>query len=216
MLPPRHVLIGPISKVRTIGHIQAIFNVPKLSSYLASYWSRKNLHYEVVNNAQRLLHCPACLFEAMKINVKLPFSCGDIWDTQKLRSTGNHGFKDGKPRDDWVWVRMAYPAKYGNLRGYLPGRLKVLFTVDIEGDSQELALLHMTTVEKNGVPRKSHGLITVVERSESDDQQELIVSAKSLIAMAHLVQDQQNCRRWYINSRIDLWTFDRFEIREEI
>ena len=178
VLPPRHVLIGPISKVRTIDHIQAIFNVPKLFSYLASYWSRKNLHYEVVNNAQRLLHCPARLFEAMEINVKLPFS--DIWDTQKLRSTGNRGFRDGKPRDDWVWVRMAGPAKYGNLRGYLPGRLKVLFTVDIEGDSQELALLHMTTVEKNGVPRKSHGLITVVERSESDDQQELIV-------MAHLV-----------------------------
>jgi len=64
--------------------------------------------------------------------------------------------------------------------------------------------------EKNGQSLKCQCLVIVLEHSDEYSRSIFIVSIRSLVAMAHLVQDREMSSRWYINSRIDLWTFDQF------
>ena len=50
----------------------------------------------------------------------------------------------------------------------------------------------------------------MVERPKEDENSDVIVGIEKLVGMAHLVQDRQNYRKWYVNNRIDLWTFKKF------
>lgn len=68
----------------------------------------------------------------------------------------------------------------------------------------------MTTAEQNGRPAESHGLVTVLKRSRRDVQLDWVVNIRSIIAMAHLIQDVHRPGRWLVNSRIDLWTYNEF------
>ena len=47
-------------------------------------------------------------------------------------------------------------------------------------------------IEKNGHPRKSHGLISVVEPTIWEKVNAIVVGVGSLAAMAHLVQDRED------------------------
>ena len=47
----------------------------------------------------------------------------------------------------------------------------------------------MMMVEKDGRAGTTHGLVTVIEWADGDAQKNLVVNIRSLIAMAHLIQD---------------------------
>jgi hypothetical protein len=98
------------------------------------------------------------------------------------------------------------------LRGHLPGRILALFTVrslESEEDSS-LALVQLTRVKRNGTPKDTSGLVEVVERPKEDRDRDILVGIEKLVGMAHLVQDGKNYRKWYVNNRIDIWTFMYF------
>ena len=71
-------------------------------------------------------------------------------------------------------------------------------------------MVQMMKIERNGHSRKSHGLISVVEPPIQEKANVIVVGIGSLVAMAHLVQDREDSSRWYVNTRIDLWMFDKF------
>ena len=205
----KRTLIGPVNKIHTVWDIQRLYNISCLVSEIVSYWRRRRMQPDLVPKTSQVIYYPARLFETLEIPI-IQHGSKVIWDIQKLRCTGYRQFRDTIPRGDWVWVRMADSSKYGILRGHLPGKLKALFTVRLGGEDQELALVEMMEVEKNGRPWKSHGLVTVLEHSDEYSRSIFVVSIRSLVAMAHLVQDREMSSRWYINSRIDLWTFNQF------
>ena len=68
----------------------------------------------------------------------------------------------------------------------------------------------MMMVEKDGRAGTIHGLVTVIEWADGDAQKNLVVNIRSLIAMAHLIQDPMILKWWYVNNRVDLWTFAHF------
>jgi len=68
----------------------------------------------------------------------------------------------------------------------------------------------MMMVEKDGRAGTTHGLVTVIERADEDAQKNLVVNIRSLIAMAHLIQDPMILKQWYVNNHVDLWTFAHF------
>ena len=77
-------------------------------------------------------------------------------------------------------------------RGHLPGRLKVLFSIcpsEFSTEEQTLVLVQMMMVEKDGRAGTTYGLVTVIEWAEGDAQKNLVVNIRSLITMAHLIQD---------------------------
>jgi len=92
----------------------------------------------------------------------------------------------------------------------LPGQLKALFTV-IDPATRvhyQLALVTMTKVDLSGHPnQQAHGLVTVSPCPLPGGY--WIVGISSLVAMAHIVKDPHR-DRWFVNNRIDLWSFNQF------
>ena len=109
-----------------------------------------------------------------------------------------------------MWVYTGNSDNYGALRGHLPGRLKALLKVRVPGRSdQRLALVRMAKPEFSGRPDDAHGLVSVLQQPPEDAHKDWVVNIRSITAMAHLVQDATHRRRWFVNSRIDLWTFNQ-------
>jgi len=97
----------------------------------------------------------------------------------------------------------------GALRGCLPARLIALFKIRL-GYMQQDTVQHLAGVQfmrlvDSGRPSDVHGLVTVQLR---DVIRELtIVDIGMIIGLAHLIPETE--RRWLVNSRIDLRTFNK-------
>ena len=159
-----------------------------------------------------LIQYPARLFQAVNVPVKTVWGGEVTYDIQKIRCTGGRSFHGQEAREDWVWVRAGRPTEYGLLRGHVPGKLKALFTFKTEEFTKEerLAIIRLVEVEKRGESNSSHVLVIVVEQPDEDEKHDVVVEVKTIVAMAHLIRDQRNSRRWYVNTRIDLWIFRFF------
>ena len=100
---------------------------------------------------------------------------------------------------------------YGILHGHLLGRIVVLFKVRIpNNESQRLALVRMMKVDFGGRPDDILGIVTVSNRTGEHGRDLWIVNICSLVAAAHLIQDTFKPTCWFVNNRIDLWTFNKF------
>ena len=78
------------------------------------------------------------------------------------------------------------------------------------GREYKLAVVTMTKVDLSRKPdlkAHGHGLITVSPCPLPSGH--WIVDIDSLIAMAYLIRDLIK-DRWWVNNRIDLWSFNRF------
>jgi len=98
---------------------------------------------------------------------------------------------------------------YGALRGRLPARLIALFKIWSGYMQQDtvyrLAGVQFMSLVDSGRPSDIHGLVTVQLR---DVTRELtIVNLGTIIGLAHLIPETE--RRWLVNSRIDLRTFNK-------
>jgi len=97
---------------------------------------------------------------------------------------------------------------YGALRGRLPARLIALFKIQL-GYMQQDTVYYLAGVEfislvDSGRPSDVHGLVTVQLR---DVTRELTIEdIGTILGLAHLIPATD--RRWLVNSRIDLRTFN--------
>ena len=97
---------------------------------------------------------------------------------------------------------------YGALRGRLPARLIALLKMRsgyLQQDTvYRLAGVQFMSLVDSGRPSDVHGLVTIQLR---DCTRELtIVDIGAIIGLAHLIPETE--RRWLVNSRIDLRTFN--------
>jgi hypothetical protein len=96
---------------------------------------------------------------------------------------------------------------YGALRGCLPGKLLALFKIrdyTHEDTVRRLACVQMLNAVNSGCLSDVHGLVTVQLRE--DTREFTIVDIGTILGLAHLIPETD--RRWLVNSRIDLRTFN--------
>ena len=95
---------------------------------------------------------------------------------------------------------------YGALRR-LPAKLMALFKIRdyiSKGGLRRLASIQMLSAVKTGHPSDLHGLVTVQQREEA--REFTIVDIGTILGLAYLIPEAD--RRWLVNSRIDLRTFN--------
>jgi hypothetical protein len=133
-----------------------------------------------------------------------------------LRCTGTQLWRStGQSRNDWVWVDSGNRNIYGALNGFYPARLVSIMKVRelTTGLVDRLVLVDRLYVENSGKLSDVTGLVTVTlgTAKGSNGTTELVVGIKRIMGMAHLVPETagRDNKRWYVNNRIDLETFNR-------
>ena len=104
---------------------------------------------------------------------------------------------------------------YRALKGFYPAPLVSIMKVRevTTGLVDRLLLVDRLYVENSGKISYVTGLVTVALRTvkEPKGTTEIVVGIKRIIRMAHLVPEttERDNKRWYVNNRIDLETFNR-------
>jgi len=96
---------------------------------------------------------------------------------------------------------------YSALRCRLPAKLVVLFKIrnyTCENAVRRVEAVRMLSVVNSGFPSDIHGRVTVQMRE--DAREFMIVDVGTIHGLAHLIPEGE--RRWLLNSRIDLRTFN--------
>ena len=96
---------------------------------------------------------------------------------------------------------------YGARRGSLPVKLVALFKIQnptCDGTVRRLASAQMLSPVNSGRVSDVHGLVTVQQREDSREFP--IVDIGTILGLAHLIPEAD--RRWLVNNRIDLRTFN--------
>jgi len=104
-------------------------------------------------------------------------------------------------------VKAGTAEMYGALRGRLPAKLVALLKLRVylsDDTVRRVAGVQMLTPVNSGRLSDQHGLVTVQMRQ--DARGFTIVDIGTILGLAHLIQEED--RRWLINSRIDLRTFN--------
>jgi hypothetical protein len=72
-----------------------------------------------------------------------------------------------------------------------------------------LVLVDRLFAENSGKPQDASGLVTVITTGSVAST--MVVNIKRILGMAHLVPESvaRDNKRWYVNNRIDLETFNR-------
>jgi len=143
-----------------------------------------------------------------QLEIPVPaFQETDVYDIHRARCTGARLFRNQASRNDSVWIKVGSEETYGALRGRLPAKLLALFKIrdtTHEDTVRRLAGVQFMSVVNAGHPSDTHGLVTVQHR---DDAREMtIVDIGTILGLAHLIPETD--RRWLVNSRIDLRTFN--------
>ena len=138
----------------------------------------------------------------------LAFQESGVYDINRAQCTSARLFRNLTSRNDCVWIQAGGENMYGALRGRLPARLIALFKIRSGYMQQDtvyrLAGVQFMSLVDSGRPSDAHGLVTVQLR---DVTRELtIVDIGAIIGLAHLIPETE--RRWLVNSRIDLRTFN--------
>ena len=104
---------------------------------------------------------------------------------------------------------------YGALRDFNPVRLVSIMKVRelTRGPVDRLVLVDRLYVENSGKINDVTGLVTVTLGTAKGPKgtTEIVVGIKRIMDMAYLVPEtaERDNKRWYVNNRIDLETFNR-------
>jgi len=210
-------LRGRTPNVHNLGdlqrHLTAIAVSCDLTKSIMTY-CRHNLpdSQSLPEDSDILLNLEAEMFNLLEVPVPSLHDPSES-DTHNLRCTGTTRFRNQDARNDWVWVQVGDEEEYGALRGRLPASLVVLFKVrnPLTQCSHRLALVRMLRPVDGGRIGDTHGLVKASRRTCAVGGDLWIVSISSILGMAHLVvcrSDGNGPREWFINSRIDLQTFN--------
>ncbi len=208
----RWQLGGQVLHYSTVSDIQQQFQDNfDLTNMILSYFNREKIATLATEDLQHFAQYLAYLYLFLSIPI-CRFQEPDFVDMHMVRCTGEKLFRQGLAHNDWVWVKTGNSDNYGQLQGHLPEQLKVLFTVidPATGVHYQLALVIMTKADLSGHPNQQahgHGLVTVSPCSLPGGY--WIVEISSLVAIAYIVKDPYQ-DRWFINNRIDLWSFNQF------
>jgi len=132
----------------------------------------------------------------------------DRFQIHRARCTGTKGFRNGGPRNDWVWVQTGAEANYGDLRGRVVAGLLALFKIrnilsDL-GAVHQLALGCILDPVNSGRFQIASGYIRFSRRVNGRDMR--IVSIGAVIGQVQVIPSGE--RQWIVNQRIDLQTFN--------
>jgi len=120
---------------------------------------------------------------------------------------GTLDFRNQGSRNDWVWVQEGTEEMYGALRGRLPAKLVALLNIRdsrSEDTVGRVAGVQLPTPVNSGRLSDLHGLVIVQMREATRGF--TIVDIGTMLSLAHLIPEED--RRWLVNSRIDLRTFN--------
>jgi len=121
--------------------------------------------------------------------------------------TGGLNFTNYGSRNDWVWVRAGKEDMDGALRGRLPAKLVALFKIRdcrFEDRVRRLHGIQFVSVVNSGRISDVHSLVTV--QMKEDAREFTVVDIGTILGLAHLIPEGD--RRWIVNSRINLRTFN--------
>ena len=118
-------------------------------------------------------------------------------------------FRNGDPRNDWIWVHLAGEESYGNLRGRVVARLLALFkirnVVSGAGDVHRLALVRILDPVGAGRFHRGSKYIRLTKRPNGRDMR--IVGIGAAIGQPYVIPSWE--KQWIVNHRIDLLTFTK-------
>jgi len=137
----------------------------------------------------------------------LAFQEIEIYDIHRARCTGAVNFRNHGSRNDSVWVRARTEDMYGTLRGHLPAKLVALFKIRdyrCEDRVRRLAGIQFVRAVSSGRISDVHSLVTVQMKEHS--REFTVVDIGTILGLAQLIPEGD--RRWIVNSRIDLRTFN--------
>jgi len=150
---------------------------------------------------------PVELLTQLKIPV-VAFQESDIYNIHHAQCTGALHFRNHGSRNDWVWDQAGSEEMYGALLGCLPAKLVALFKIrdyTCEIAVCWVAALQILSAVNSEFPSDIHSLVTVQMRE--DAREFTIVDVGTIHGLAHMIPEGE--RRWLINSRIDLRTFNK-------
>ena len=132
----------------------------------------------------------------------------DMFQIHRARCTGTKSFRNGGPRNDWVWVQAGREESYGDLRGRVVARLLTLFKIrnvlSRAGDVHRLVLVRILDPVGAGRFHRGSGYIRVGKQSNRRDIR--ILSIGAVIRQAHVIPSGET--QWIVIHRIDLRTFN--------
>jgi len=171
-------------------------------------YSRHNLPIDhgLPEDHATLRSLPIELLTQLELPV-LTFQEADVYEIHRARSTGTLHFRNQGSRKDWVWVQAGTKEMYGALRGRLPAKLVALLKIRgtrSEDTVRRVAGVELLTPVNTGPLSDLHGLVTV--QLSEDTRGFTIVDIGTILGLAHLIPEEY--RRWLVNSRIDLTTFN--------
>ena len=149
---------------------------------------------------------PVELLTQLEVPV-LAFQETDVYDIHHARCTGALDFRNQGSRNVWVWVQAGEEEMYGAVRGHLPVKLLALFKIrnpTCNGTVRRLASVQMLSPVNSRRASDVHSLVTVPQRGDAHEFK--IVDVGTILGLAPLIPEAD--RRWLVNNRIDLRTFN--------
>jgi len=137
----------------------------------------------------------------------IAFQETEIYDIHRARCTGALNFRNHGSRNDWVWVRAGTEDMYGVLWGHLPAKLVALFKIRDsrwEDRVRRLAGVQFVSSVNSGRISDVHSLVTV--QMKEDAREFAVLDIGTIVGLAYLIPEGD--RRWIVNCRIDLRTFN--------
>jgi len=205
----RRMLKGPWDNVFNMADFSRVLGVSiQIICCGLIQYSRHNLPPEHCppEDPEILESLPVELLTQPEIPV-LVFQQTEILDIHRARYTGALHFRNHASRNDWVWVWAGTEEIYGALQGRFPAKLVALFKIrhySCEDRVRRLAGIQFVSAVNSGWISDVHSLVTVQRK---DDAREFtVVDIGTILGLAHLIPAAD--RRWIVNSRIDLRTFN--------
>ena len=138
----------------------------------------------------------------------LAFQESGVYVIHRARCTGARLFCNMTSQNDYIWIQAGGENMYGALRGRLLARVIVLFKIRLPYMEQDtvyrLAGVQFMSLLDSERLSDVQGLVTVELREVTREL--TIVHIGTILGLAHLIPETE--RRWHVNSRIDLRTFN--------
>lgn len=212
---PSRTLKGPVNRKKTIHLGDIMHDLGDTNDNLLTkllLYSKKDLPTaeELCPDFEKLRRFPTERFARLEVPV-FKFQQTYAYTPHILRCTMNSHFRNHGPRNDWVWIVAGTKDQYGALRGRLPAILRCLFKLrnPYSGTALRLALVQILHAQPGaGRLQDDSCLVKVTEKRPRDNRDERVVGIDCIMGMAHLIPDIDVPGQYWVNSRIDLETFN--------
>ena len=132
----------------------------------------------------------------------------EVYQIHRAGCTGKKAFRNGDPRNNWIWVQAGGDESFGDLRGRVVAQLLALFKIrnilSGAGDVHCRALVRIPDPVSGGRFHRGSQHIRVSKWPNARDMR--IVGIGSVIGQAHVIPSGE--RQWIVNHRIDVRTFN--------